>query len=73
MRGLSPWYFDECILKPLVTKIRMLSDDQLEARHIVLGELQQQLEQPAHRIEVGVGFRFLHRTISIPVYLLGGK
>ena len=29
--GFSPWYFDECVLKPLITKIRMLSDDQLEA------------------------------------------
>ena len=71
--GFSPWYFDECILKPLITKIRMLSDDQWEAWNIVLGELQQQLEQPTHRIEVGVGFRLLHRTISIPVYLLGGE
>lgn len=71
--GFSPWYFDECVLKPLITKIRMLSDDQLEAWNIVLGELQQQLEQPAHSIEVGVGFRLLHRTIGIPVYLLGGE
>ena len=37
--GLSPGYFDERVLKPLITKVRMLSDDQLEAGNLVLGEL----------------------------------
>ena len=41
----------------------MLSDDKLEAWNIVLSELKQQLEQSAHCIKIGVGFRFLHRTI----------
>ena len=47
----------------------MLSNDQLEAWNIVLGKLHQQLEQPTHRIKIGVGFRLLHRTISISVDL----
>lgn len=38
----------------------MLSDDQLETRDIFLRELQQQLEQPTHRIEIGVLFRLLN-------------
>ncbi len=51
----------------------MLSDDQLETWDIFPRELQQQLEQPTHRIEVGVGFRLLHRSIGVPVDLLRGE
>ena len=51
----------------------MLSDDQLEAWDIVLGELKQQFEQPTHRNEIGILFRLLHRAIGIPVDLFGRK
>lgn len=70
-RRLGPRLLNQRVLEPLIAQVRMLSDDKLEAWNIVLSELKQQLEQSAHCIKIGVGFRFLHRTISIFVDLLG--
>ena len=49
----------------------MLGDDHLEAGRVLLRELEQQLEQPANRLQVGVGLRFLDRAIGFLVDLLG--
>ena len=49
----------------------MLGDDELEAGDVHFSELQQQLEQPAHRIEVLTSFGFLHRAIGVRIDLVG--
>jgi len=51
---------NECILEPLVPKVRVLRHDELEARHILPRELQQQLEQSANRSKIRICFRFLY-------------
>ena len=69
-RRLCPRLFYQGVLEPLVTKVSVLGDNQLEAGDILLGELQQQLEQPAHGIEVGVGFGLLcPASVGIGVFL----
>ena len=40
-RWLCPRRFDQCVLKPLIAKICVLGDDQLEAGDVLFGELQQ--------------------------------
>jgi len=44
--------------------------DELEARDVVLCELQQQFEQSAHRRQIRVRFRFLNCAIRLLVDLL---
>lgn len=55
---LGPWWLDEGILKPLVTKVGVFCHDELETRDILLREFEQQLEQSANRRQIGVCLRF---------------
>src|SRR6185437_4314580 len=70
-RWLSPRLFHQCLLEPFFSEVGMLGNNQLKSRNVLLSELQQQFEQPAHRLEVGIGLGLLHRAIGVAVDLLG--
>ena len=46
----------------------MLGDDQLETRNIHLSELQQQIEQPTHRLKVGVANAAATECLAIALF-----
>lgn len=43
---IHPGFLDKRLLEPIVSEVCVFSDDELEARHQRLGEVQKNLEQP---------------------------
>jgi hypothetical protein len=49
-------------VEPIISQVRMLGDDYLEPRRILVGKTQKEFEQPPYRLQIRVLFRFFDRS-----------
>jgi hypothetical protein len=61
-RRFGPGNFHERILKPVISQVSMLGDDDLETRRILLGKAQKEFEQSPNRLQIRILFGSFDRS-----------